>query len=198
MTSWDDRYKTGSYLFGTEPARALVSNAHVFPANSRILCVADGEGRNSVWLAEQGHHVAAWDASEVAVDKARRLANARGVDVAFSCADAGQFDWTEQQYDVVVGIFIQFAAPDLRDRMFEGMKVATRPGGLIFLHGYTRDQIEHGTGGPPCVDHLYTEDLLRDRFGDMRIHKLEAYETFLSEGSGHSGRSAVVDLVCEP
>ena len=197
MTSWDERYKTSSYLYGTEPSQALVSNAHVFPANSRILCVADGEGRNSVWLAKQGHRVTAWDASEVAVEKARRLAQARGVDVDYTHADAGHFDWTEQQYDVVVGIFIQFAAPDLRDRMFEGMKAATRPGGLIFLHGYTRDQIEHGTGGPPCADNLYTEDLLRDRFGDTLIHKLEAYETFLSEGSGHSGRSAVVDLVCE-
>lgn len=197
MKTWDDRYKGGKYFYGTEPTKALVSNEPLFPDNSRILCVADGEGRNSVWLAGQGHDVTAWDSSQVAIAKARRLAAKRRADVAYTIADAERFDWAEQQYDVVVGIFIQFAAPGLRDRMFQGMKRATRPGGLVFIHGYTQEQLEHGTGGPPCADNLYTKELLRDQFADTLIHKLETYEAFLSEGTGHSGRSAVVDLICE-
>lgn len=197
MSSWDDRYKESTYFYGTEPTSALLSNAYLLPANARVLCVADGEGRNSVWLAEQGHQVTAWDASSVAVEKARKLAAKGGVEVSFSVADAADYDWSARQYDVVVGIFMQFAAPELRDRMFEGMKIATRPGGLIFLHGYTQKQLEYGTGGPPCADFLYTEELLRDRFSDMLVHKLETYEAVLSEGVGHFGRSAVVDLIAK-
>ncbi|WP_278924363.1 class I SAM-dependent methyltransferase [Pseudophaeobacter profundi] len=197
MSDWDDRYKGSAYFYGTEPTNALLSNAHLFPASARVLCVADGEGRNSVWLAENGYQVTAWDASGVAVEKARKLAAKRGVDVSFSVADAADYDWSAAQYDVVVGIFIQFAAPELRDRMFEGMKIATKSGGLIFLHGYGQRQLEYGTGGPPCADFLYTEDLLRNRFSDMLVHKLEAYEVILSEGVGHSGRSAVMDLIAK-
>lgn len=197
MSDWDDRYRGSAYFYGTEPTNSLLSNAHLFPANARVLCVADGEGRNSVWLAENGYQVTAWDASRVAVEKARKLADKRGVDVSFSVADAADYDWSAAQYDVVVGIFVQFAAPELRDRMFEGMKIATKSGGLIFLHGYAQKQLEYGTGGPPCADFLYSEDLLRDRFSDMLVHKLEAYEAILSEGVGHSGRSAVMDLIAK-
>lgn len=192
---WNERYSIEGYLFGTEPAAALRAEAHRLAPRSRVLCVADGEGRNSVWLAGQGHRVTAWDASPVAVDKARRLAAARGQTVAFSVQTAEAFDWTAAEYDAVVAIFIQFAGPDLRDRIFAGMKAATRPGGLVILHGYTPRQLEYGTGGPPFVENLYTEDLLRRRFADFRIERLEAYEADLAEGTGHAGRSALIDLV---
>jgi len=192
---WDARYSQEGFLFGTEPAAALRRHASSFPAKSRCLCIADGEGRNSVWLAEQGHQVTAWDSSTVAVDKARRLAQARGVSVRFSIEDAGDYDWAAHQYDVVAAVFIQFAGPDLRDKMFEGMKNATRPGGLVFLHGYTPEQLAFGTGGPRCAENLYTEEMLREGFGDLEILQLDRYVAQINEGTGHSGTSALIDLV---
>lgn len=192
---WDERYSQEGYLFGTEPAAALRRHAARFPARSQCLCTADGEGRNSVWLAEQGHEVTGWDSSRVAVDKARRLAETRAVSVSYSVKDAAGYDWAAHRYDVVVAVFIQFAGPDLRDKMFEGMKAATRPGGLVFLHGYTPEQLAFGTGGPRCAENLYTEDLLRARFDDFNIQFLESYQARVEEGEGHSGQSALIDLV---
>lgn len=192
---WNKRYAQNGFLFGTKPAAALRKHAPGFPERATCLCVADGEGRNSVWLAEQGHQVTAWDASSVAVEKAKGLARVRGVSVDFRVDDAASYDWSAEQFDVVVAIFIQFAAPDLREKMFNGMKRATRSGGLVFLHGYTPEQIAFGTGGPPCAENLYTEEMLRDGFDDFEILQLDRYVADIDEGEGHSGRSALIDLV---
>lgn len=192
---WDKRYAQDGFLFGTEPAAALRKHAPSFPEGGSCLCVADGEGRNSVWLAKQGHQVTAWDVSSVAVQKAKGLSNAIGVTVDFCVDDAVDYDWHAAQYDIVAAIFIQFAGPELRDAMFAGMKQATRPGGLVFLHGYTPDQIAFGTGGPGCAEHLYTEEMLQESFGDFEILQLEHYVADIDEGTGHCGTSALIDLV---
>ncbi|WOI57950.1 class I SAM-dependent methyltransferase [Palleronia sp. LCG004] len=195
MPDWDTRYTSDGYLFGTEPATVLPRQAAHLPTTGRALCVADGEGRNAVWLAERGIGVTAFDASPVAVEKARRLAADRGQNVEFQVADAESFNWPDAAFDVVVGIFIQFAQPAERLRMFDAMKRSTRPGGIILLHGYTPKQLEFGTGGPPHPDHLYTERMLRDAFSDWRIVTLDAFEADLAEGTAHVGRSAVIDLI---
>lgn len=193
--NWDTRYSIDDYLFGTAPSRFLSEHAGLLTAGETALCIADGEGRNSVFLAEQGLDVTAWDGSPVALEKARKLADSRGVTVAFRQESAESFDWTERQYDVVCGIFFQFADPAMRAGMFDGMIAATRPGGLILLHGYTPKQLEYGTGGPKMVENLYTPELLRDAFGADEILELKAYETELVEGTGHAGMSALIDLV---
>jgi len=192
---WDKRYAQNGFLFGTEPAAALRKHASSFHDGAACLCVADGEGRNSVWLAEQGHQVTAWDASSVAVEKAKGLAQVREVSVDFRVDDASSYDWSAEQFDVVVAIFIQFAGPDLRDKMFNGMKRATRSGGLLFLHGYTPEQIAFGTGGPPCAENLYTEEILKEGFSDFEILHLDRYIAEIDEGTGHSGTSALIDLI---
>lgn len=96
---------------------------------------------------------------------------------------------------MVLGVFIQFAAPPLRAEIFAGMHAALRPGGLVMLHGYTPEQLAHGTGGPRAVENLYTPDLLTAAFADLEILYLNAYEAEISEGAGHKGRSALIDLV---
>lgn len=192
---WDERYSGSGYLFGTEPAAGLRAHAHRLEPGSHCLCIADGEGRNSVWLAGEGHAVTAWDGSSIAIEKARKLAADRRVSVDFSVQTAENFDWSARQYDAVIAIFIQFADPALRHKIFQGMKDATRPGGMILLHGYTPKQLEFKTGGPPFAENLYTEDLLKESFEDFDIELLKSYEQTLEEGSGHSGRSALIDLV---
>lgn len=194
---WNDRYRTLGYLFGTDPAAFLLHEAHRLTEGQSALCVADGEGRNSVFLAQKGLQVTAMDASDVAVEKARALADARAVSVDYHVADIALWPWDARHYDVVVGIFLQFAGPALRDEIFAGMVRALAPGGLLLLHGYTPAQLAYDTGGPRLLENLYTTDLLADRFKDLAILHLAEYEAELSEGSRHVGKSALIDLVAQ-
>lgn len=190
---WDQRYGAPGYLFGKEPAKFLTAQSRWLKPGSKLLCVADGEGRNSTFLAGLGHQVTAFDPSSVAVDKARQLATEQGVTVQYNVAGIEDWDWS-QQFDAVVGIFIQFAPPDLRTQLFGWMAQAVAPGGLLLLHGYAPRQVGYGTGGPPDAANMYTKDLLAEAFAGFDILRLEDYDTEVDEGRGHSGLSALVDL----
>ncbi|WP_212524058.1 class I SAM-dependent methyltransferase [Actibacterium sp. MT2.3-13A] len=192
---WNERYATEDYLFGTEPAAFVTRHAHYLAPGARVLSVADGEGRNAVWLAGQGMDVTAMDGAPNAVEKARRLAATRGVRVDFHVADIVDWDWDDAPYDAVLAVFIQFAPPAMRDAIFAGMARALRPGGLLMLHGYGPRQLGYGTGGPGKLDHLYTTDLLRERFAGFEFLELSDYDAEIHEGLRHSGRSALVDCV---
>ena len=192
---WDQRFSGDDYLFGLEPNDYLRSKAPLLPAGGSVLCVADGEGRNSVWLAEQGLKVQAFDISEVGVAKARLLASEAGVSVDYTVADCEQYDWAAQSHDGVVAVFIQFADPELRERLFANMVRALKPGGVLILQGYTPRQLEYKTGGPGQLSHLYTAELLHEAFKDLRIVELIEYEAELQEGARHVGRSALLGLV---
>lgn len=192
---WDERYGNGDYLFGTEPARFLTEHTNLLTAGQTALAVADGEGRNSVFLAEQGLAVTAMDASPVGLAKAERLAEQRGVSVEYQLADITAWPWDRQSYDVVAAIFIQFLSPADRALVFDGMITALRPGGLLLLHGYRPKQLEYGTGGPPIEENLYTEALLADAFSGLEIQRLVSYDTAIAEGTGHVGMSALIDLI---
>lgn len=193
--TWNQRFAGEDYLFGTEPNAWLREQAGVWAPGQRVLCVADGEGRNSVWLAAHGLQVDAFDIAEAGVAKARRLAAQHGVQVKFQVADCDGFAWPQAAYDGVAAIFIQFADPALRERLFARMQQCLKPGGVLVLQGYTPKQLEYRTGGPPLLSHLYTADMLRAAFADMDILTLRDYEAEVAEGSGHHGRSALIGLV---
>lgn len=192
---WNARFATEDYIFGTAPNRFLESQAARIRPGMNALSIADGEGRNGVWLAEQGARVHAIDVSPVALEKARKLAAARGVTLDFEQADILDWNWPDAAYDLVAAIFIQFAPPPERDRIIAGIRRCLKPGGLLILQGYTPKQIEFGTGGPPHAANMYTADLLRDWFGDWDIVHLAEHESVISEGSHHHGMSALIDLV---
>jgi len=193
--TWNKRFEHAAYLFGTEPNVYLRAHAHLYPKSGRVLCVADGEGRNSVWLARQGLQVDAFDISEVGVAKARKLAQDAGVDVNYAVADCDRWPWPQGRYDMVAAIFIQFADPDMRARLFANMVGALKPGGLLILQGYTPRQLEYKTGGPPILANLYTEELLRTSFAALDLLELRMYEDDLAEGEHHLGHSALAGLV---
>jgi cyclopropane fatty-acyl-phospholipid synthase-like methyltransferase len=196
---WNQRYgTTDDYLFGTLPNAFLLSQQHLLKPGAHCLAVADGEGRNGVWLAEQGLHVLSVDSSTVAVIKARRLAEQRGVEVDLEVADLLQWDWGTHRFDLVVAIFIQFAAPEQRKQVFANIRRCLKPGGLLLLQGYTPRQLEYGTGGPSQAENLYTETLLRDMFSGWDILHLREHDDFISEGSAHHGMSALIDMVARP
>jgi len=192
---WNERYDRQEYLFGTEPNAFLASCADLLVPGQSALAVADGEGRNSVWLASRGLAVTAFDASTVGLEKARRLADQRQVTVDYCEAAVEDWDWTPAHFDVVAAIFIQFAGPDLRSRIFAGMKRTVKPGGLILMQGYRPEQLAYGTGGPKEPENLYTRALLEEAFADFEILRLEEHDSEVREGPGHAGLSALIDLV---
>ncbi|ANB34590.1 cyclopropane fatty-acyl-phospholipid synthase-like methyltransferase [Rhodovulum sulfidophilum] len=192
---WNERYAGDDYLFGTEPSAFLRREAARLQPGAQVLSIAEGEGRNAVWLAGQGHVVTAVEAAPNALAKAWRLAEARGVSVALCEADIERWDWAPDAFDAVLGIFIQFGDRACQDRIFAGMRQTLRPGGLVLLQGYAPRQVEYGTGGPGDPEKMYTEPLLRERFAGFEILMLRDYDTELADGQGHSGRSALVEMV---
>lgn len=191
---WNERYAGDDYLFGTEPADFLPRTARWLTAGATALAIADGEGRNSVWLAEQGLKVTAFDPAPNALAKARRLAAARGVAVDYHLCDLDGWDWS-RVFEVVAGIFIQFVGPQERTRLFTRIDRALVPGGLLLLHGYAPRQVNYGTGGPPCGENMYTLPLLRQAFAGYEVLRAEDFDADVDEGRGHSGRSALIDFV---
>lgn len=193
---WEERFSNSQdFVFGKDPARFLLDHATYLAPGASALVVADGEGRNSVYMAQQGMDVTALEFAPTAIARARELAAERGVTVDFRQLDIMTQPWPDQQYDLVVGVFIQFVGADGRRVQFQRMKDATRPGGLIMLHGYRPEQLAHGTGGPPFAENMYTETILRDAFADWEILVLREYDREVQEGRGHSGMSALIDLI---
>jgi cyclopropane fatty-acyl-phospholipid synthase-like methyltransferase len=203
VSVWNERYSGEDFFYGTEPNAFLVSQKARLKPGMRCLAVADGEGRNGVWLAEQGLEVLSVDGSHVAQAKAKKLAQQRGVAMLFGQVDLLQWDWPvlsaveggADNYDVVVAIFIQFVTSPEREQMFAAIKRCLKPGGLLLLQGYTPRQLEYKTGGPSQVENLYTETMLAKAFSDMDILQLHEHDSIIHEGSGHSGMSALIDLV---
>ena len=193
--TWNARFQGDTYLFGTEPNHYLRQQARYWKSGDRVLCVADGEGRNSVWLAQQELLVDAFDLSEVGMHKGQALADARNVAVNFSVEDCNSRTWIHNRYDGIAAIFVQFADPPMRERLFQNMMHSLKPGGSLVLQGYTPKQLEYKTGGPPFIDHLYTTTMLRAAFANMEILDLIEYEDEMSEGTQHRGHSALIGLV---
>jgi SAM-dependent methyltransferase len=192
---WEERFATPDYVFGTEPNAFLKAQAGLLPKSGKALAIADGEGRNGVWLAEQGLDVLSVGFSPTALAKAQALARQRGVTVRTLQADIIAWDWPSAEFDVVVGIFFQFVGPSERARIFAGMRKALKPGGLLLLEGYGPKQLEYKTGGPSELENLYTEELLRAEFAGFSELAVKAYDSMMSEGIRHVGMAALVDLV---
>lgn len=191
---WETRYAVPEYAFGKDPNYFLKSCSALLPPSGRALAVADGEGRNGVWLAQQGLDVVSLDFSPSAQNKARALAAERRVNVAFTQADVHTWDYPAAAFDVVVEIFTQFSSPAERSRKWTGMRRALKSGGLLILQGYTPKQLEYGTGGPKQIENLYTRAMLESAFLGFRQLDIVEEEREIHEGTSHGGMSAMIGL----
>jgi SAM-dependent methyltransferase len=197
LERWQTRFGAPGYLFGTEPNAFLKSQAHRLPAHGSALSVADGEGRNGVWLAQQGLDVLAIDFAAPALEKSRALAAARGVRLRTEMADITTWRWPAASFDAVAVIFVQVVFPDARAAFFQNLKRTLKPGGVLLMQGYRTEQLTYRTGGPPEAERLYTRALLQEAFGDMVQLDIREHDSVLSEGTAHVGMSALIDLVAK-
>ena len=191
---WEARFATPDYAFGKEPNYFLKSCQKLLPRRGRALAIADGEGRNGVWLAEQGLDVVSLDFSPAAQNKARALAAERGVKVTFIQADVHAWDYPRAAFDLVAEIFAQFSSPAERATKWAGLRRTLKSGGLLIIQGYTPKQLQYGTGGPKRLENLYTRAMLEQEFGDFRDLKIVEEEREMREGASHAGMSAVIGL----
>jgi len=190
---WEERYSDDDYLYGTEPNTFLAESvASTTPGE--VLCVADGEGRNGVYLAGLGHRVTSVDLTEAGVAKAARLAADRGVELTTIVADLAEFDLGQQRWDLIVSIFAH-TPPVVRQRLHGAYHRALKPGGQVILEAYTPDQIGRGTGGPPNPELTMTLAGLETELVDLKIgHGAELVRPVI-EGPGHTGDGAVVQVI---
>ncbi len=190
---WDERYATGDYIFGTEPADFVRAAAALLPPAARVLSLAEGEGRNSVWLAGQGHRVTGIDQSGVGLAKAARLAAARGVEVDLQQGDVLDWDGSDGPWDAVLAVFVHFFPPEW-PMLARAVQRGVGPGGLFLYHGYHPDQIGLGTGGPRDPAMLLPAAAVAAHFPGWEPMILRDHEAVLAEGQRHVGRSALVDV----
>jgi 2-polyprenyl-3-methyl-5-hydroxy-6-metoxy-1,4-benzoquinol methylase len=190
---WDQRYRHKTYAYGTQPNDFLVSMLDKLPAG-KVLCLAEGEGRNAVWLAQQGREITAVDGSAVGLGKARRLAEARGVAITTVHADLADFEIEADYWDVIVSIFCHLP-PELRRDVHRSCVESLRPGGVLLLEAYTPAQLEFKTGGPPAVDMMMDADTLRNELAGLELLHLQECVREVHEGEFHNGVGAIVQAL---
>lgn len=193
MSMWDERYATG-WAYGDQPNDFLASVADRLPKAGRVLCLAEGQGRNAVFLAQQGHTVTAVDLSAVGLARTRELAASRGVTVGTIQADLATYDLGEAAWDAIVAIWAHTPSA-VRRPLHRQVARGLRIGGAFVLESYRPEQVALGTGGPRDPDLLPTVDELRVDLSRLDCVHLAALDREIHEGDLHSGPSAVVQVL---
>ena len=195
LERWEGRFTATEYWFCKMPNAFLKSKAHLLKPGEKALAFADGEGRNGVFLAECGLDVLSLDFSPSAIAKTTALATERGVKLRVEQADIFTWAWPPSAFDVIVGIFFQFADPPMRQQLFSKIKRSLKSGGLLLIQGYRPEQVEYKTGGPSQRENMYTRKILEDAFGDFSSLDIREHDSVIEEGAGHKGLSALIDLI---
>ena len=198
MTFWDQNFSAPGYKYGTEPNAFLREQAFRLQPGGRVLLPGDGEGRNGVWLAVQGHRVTSVDLSLVGLNKARQLAAGKGVELAILQADLA--DWTPEpaSFDALVLTYVHLP-PAIRASAHARLAAGLRDGGWLILEAFHPEQLAHASGGPRDVAMLYDLATLRADLAAAGLQEALAWEgqTMLDEGPGHQGLAHVTRYVAQ-
>jgi SAM-dependent methyltransferase len=190
---WDERYSAEEYAYGTTPNEFLVEKVRCIP-KGKVLSLAEGEGRNAIFLAKQGYAVTAVDASLVGLNKARKLADENHVVVEFIHADLADYDLGENKWDGIVSIFCPLPS-SLRKELYKKVIAGLKRNGVFLLEAYTPDQLKHGTGGGNSVDVMQTKESLRLELAGLKFKHLTELERDVREGAYHTGIGSVVQAI---
>jgi len=193
MNEWDQRYDRAEYVYGTEPNDFLKKYVDSIP-HGPVLCLADGEGRNSVFLAKQGFEVTSVDISEVGLEKARRLAADHGVSINTVCADLREYTFEPNAWAGIVSIFCHLPHP-VRHHVYQQINQALTSDGIFMLEAYSPRQLDFGTGGPPSLEMLAEKERLQVELGPMAYDLIQELDREVVEGTLHTGMAAVVQII---
>lgn len=189
---WNERYAAEEYIYGTEPNAFLAE--HAGKLVGPVLSLAEGEGRNAVFLASLGLDVLGVDSSEVGLAKARKLAASRGVTIQTQVVDLAIYEPPANTFGSVVSIFAHLPSA-LRARLYPFVERSLKPGGMILLEAYSKEQIQRNTGGPKDVDMLMTCADLERAFPGCEVILLKQMEREVVEGTFHTGVASVVQFL---
>ncbi|MBU2877683.1 SAM-dependent methyltransferase [Aliiglaciecola lipolytica] len=190
---WDERYADKDYAYGKEPNTFLAENYQAIP-QGRVLSLAEGEGRNAVFLAQKGYSVTAVDGSEVGLKKAEMLAKEKGVEIELIHADLAEFDIGEDIWDGIISIFCPLPT-ELRSQVYKSAVNGLKAGGVFLLEAYTPEQLKHATGGGKSIDSMTTKESLLSDLGRLNFSQLQEIERDVIEGIYHTGKGAVIQAV---
>lgn len=193
MNPWNERFQGEDYVFGTEPNVFIADMHKRLALTGNALAIAEGEGRNAVFLAREGMNVTVWDYAESGLNKANKLAEASGVEIRTELVDLGEAQWTKEQWDEIICVFGHFPK-ELRTRTLEGVKTAVKPGGYFLTEVYSPYQIPYRSGGPQDPQYLYAPGDFLEAFADWRIVHFFMGEVVRQEGQGHQGLSHVLQF----
>jgi SAM-dependent methyltransferase len=191
---WNDRYNTEEYYYGTKPNDFLENNIGILKPNGSVLCLGEGEGRNSVFLAKKSFQVTAVDYSQVALDKLQKLANENGVQVTTICADLNTFEIKKEHWDGIISIWCHLPS-SLRREIHKKVISGLKSNGVFLLEAYTPNQIPLGTGGPKDPDMMPTAEILKKELNPLQFDFLTEINREVHEGTGHNGMSSVVQAI---
>ncbi|WP_428244102.1 class I SAM-dependent methyltransferase [Gynuella sp.] len=190
---WNQRFAADHYIYGTEPNDFLRHHFQAIP-KGHVLCLAEGEGRNAVFLAQQGYQVTAVDSSDVGLEKARNLAAERNVSITTIHADLADFDLGTARWDGIVSIFGHLPS-QLRGKVYQQAVNALKPKGVLLLEGYAVAQLNNQTGGPKDEDMLLSITALQQELHGLHFSHLEELEREVLEGTLHTGKAAVIQVI---
>jgi len=191
---WNSRFGQNEFVYGTEPNAFLREVAQSLAAPADILSLGEGEGRNSVYLARQGHRVTAVDIAVEGLSKIRRLAGEHGVMVDTVHADLADYTIEHERWHAVVSIFCH-VRPPLRERLFAAIMRGLKPGGVLILEAYTPRQLDYDSGGPKELDLLYEPESVRAALSYLEVERCVEVEREVREGRFHTGSAAVVQVL---
>lgn len=190
---WDKRYDRPEYVYGKQANDFLQQQYQQLP-KGKVLCIAEGEGRNGVFLAKQGYQVTAVDISSLGLAKAQKLAQENHVEITTICADLATFDLGEQQWDAIVSIWCHLP-PAVRDNLYPRIEKALKPQGVLLLEGYRPAQLQYGTGGPSEASLMTSAAELQQHCANLDFLHLVEIEREVNEGINHTGLAAVVQAI---
>jgi SAM-dependent methyltransferase len=193
LAMWEERYGADDYVYGTEPNEFLRESLDLLPMGE-VLCLAEGEGRNAVFLATNGRTVSSVDLTKAGVEKTLRLAAELGVEVSAATADLADYELGIDRWDGIVSIFAHIPSP-VRIDLHRRVVAALRPGGVFLLEAYTPNQIGRGTGGPQSADLMMTVDGLARELGTLEFVHAAELDREIIEGTNHTGVGSVVQLI---